>query len=62
VSVEVAEDDVKLAVWKSRGDAFYEVEKRDAATPFRMSSTIEASSAPSHSFRGRLSWVIISYF
>ena len=34
VGVEVVEDDVKLAVRKSRGDAAHEVEKLDAATPF----------------------------
>ena len=33
VGVEVVEDDVKLAVRKSRGDAVHEVEKFDAATP-----------------------------
>src|ERR1700730_17349582 len=37
VGVEVVEDDVKLAIRKSRGDAVHEVEKLDAATPFRMS-------------------------
>src|ERR1035437_10082971 len=36
VGVEVVEDDVKLAVRKSRGDAVHEVEKLDAATSFRM--------------------------
>ena len=34
VGVEVVEDDVKLAVRKSRGDTVHEVEKLDAATPF----------------------------
>src|ERR1019366_804069 len=33
VGVEVVEDDVKLAVRKSRSDAVHEVEKFDAATP-----------------------------
>jgi len=36
VGVEVAEDDVKLAVRKGRGDAVHEVEKLDTATAFRM--------------------------
>ena len=34
VGVEVVEDDVKLPVRKSRGDAVHEIEKLDAATPF----------------------------
>src|ERR1035437_1733559 len=34
VGVEVVEDDVKLAVRKSRGDTIHEVEKLDAATAF----------------------------
>src|ERR1019366_3011566 len=34
VGVEVVEDDVKLAVRKSRGNAVHEVEEFDAATPF----------------------------
>jgi hypothetical protein len=34
VGVKVVEDDVKLAVRKSRGDAVHEVEKLDAATAF----------------------------
>ncbi len=34
VSVEVVEDDVKLAIWKSGGDAVHEIEKLDAAAPF----------------------------
>ena len=34
VGVEVVEDDVKLAVRKSGGDAVHEVEKLDAATAF----------------------------
>ena len=34
MGVEVVEDDVKLAVWKSRGDAVHEIEKLDAAPPF----------------------------
>ena len=34
VGVEVVEDDVKLAVRKSRGDTVHEVEKLDAATAF----------------------------
>ena len=34
VGVEVVEDDVKLAVRKSRGDAVHKVEKLDAATAF----------------------------
>ncbi|WP_224517786.1 Plug domain-containing protein [Bradyrhizobium barranii] len=33
-SVEVVEDDVKLAVRKSRGDAVHEIEKLDAAPAF----------------------------
>ena len=36
VSVEVVEDDVKLAVRKGRGDAVHKVEKLDPATAFRM--------------------------
>src|SRR5450631_2289203 len=36
VGVEVVEDNVKLAVRKSRGDAVNEVDKLDAATAFRM--------------------------
>ena len=36
VSVEVVEDDVKLAVRKGCGDAVHEVEKLDTATAFRM--------------------------
>ena len=34
MGVEVVEDDVKLAVRKSRGDTVHEVEKLDAATAF----------------------------
>ena len=34
VGVKVVEDDVKLAVRKSRGDAVHKVEKLDAATAF----------------------------
>ena len=34
VDVEVVKDNVKLAVWKSRGDAVHEIEKLDAAPPF----------------------------
>jgi hypothetical protein len=34
VGVEVVEDDVKLSVRKSPGDAIHEIEKLDAATPF----------------------------
>ena len=34
VSVKVVEDDVKLAIWKSGGDAVHEIEKLDAAPPF----------------------------
>src|ERR1700692_1504653 len=37
VGVEVVEDDVKLAVRISRGEAVHEVEKLDAAPPFLMS-------------------------
>ena len=33
MGVEVVEDDVKLAVRKSRGDAVHEIEKLDAAPP-----------------------------
>jgi hypothetical protein len=36
VGVEVVEDDVQLAVRKSRGDAVRKVEKLDAATAFWM--------------------------
>ena len=34
MGVEVVEDDVKLAVRKSRGDAVHEIEKLDAAPAF----------------------------
>ena len=34
VSVEVVEDNVKLAARISRGDAVHEIEKLDAAPPF----------------------------
>ena len=34
VGVEVVENDVKLLVRKSRGDAVHEIEKLDAAPPF----------------------------
>jgi hypothetical protein len=34
VGVEVVEDDVKLLVWKSRGDAVHEIEKLDATMTF----------------------------
>jgi hypothetical protein len=34
VGVEIVEDDMKLAVRKSRGDAVHEVEELDTAPPF----------------------------
>ena len=34
MGVKVVEDDMKLAVQKSRGDAVHKVEKLDAATAF----------------------------
>jgi hypothetical protein len=34
MGVEIVEDDVKLAVRKSRGDAVHEVEKLDTPPPF----------------------------